>query len=219
MKTFITLPATAVLVLAAAFSPAAQASEITVAGYTNGCFGACSPPDFSGIQTASILGLTYQNSTFNQGSSGGFIALGTNGTTPGTQNFNNFGSFTLTATPGTYTGQNFSLLATFTLPTVINGSNTTTYNALLTGSVTDANNGGILLDFDNTPLVFTFSNASASGSFNLIVQDAFLTPGKTVGFSAFISGAQQSAVPEPATLAVVGAGLLGLVGLRRRFAK
>jgi len=46
----------ALIALFAAGQTAARADEITVAGFTNGCFGPCTPPSFSGQQTASILG-------------------------------------------------------------------------------------------------------------------------------------------------------------------
>ena len=53
------------IALFAAGQQAARADEVTVAGHSNGCFGPCSPPNFAGQQTASILGLTWNNSTFN----------------------------------------------------------------------------------------------------------------------------------------------------------
>src|SRR6185503_18570628 len=166
----------ALLAIFAAGQQAARADEVTVAGYTNGCFGPCAPPNFSGQQTASILGLTWNNSTFNGTSSGGFLALGNAGTSPGTQNVNNLGSFQLTGSPADYNGQPFTLRTTFTVPTGIAGSNSTTYSATLVGSVTAVGQGGVFIDFDNTPQTFTFSfvnglGQTVNGSFSLNVND------------------------------------------------
>ena len=126
----------ALIAIFAAGQQAARADEITVGGYTNGCFGPCSPPNFSGQQTASILGLTWNNSIFNGTTSNGFLALGNVGVSPGTQNTNNLGSFLLNGSPGIYTGQAFNLRASFSLPTGINGSNNSIFTATLLGSVT-----------------------------------------------------------------------------------
>jgi hypothetical protein len=153
----------ALIAIFAAGQQAARADEVTVAGFTNGCFGPCTPPTFSGQQTASIGGLTWNNSTFNGTTSGGFLALGNAGTPPGTQNINNLGSFQLSASPFTYTGQLFNLRVSFSLPTGINGSNNSIFTATLLGSVTSVNQGGVFIDFDNTPQTFTFSFLDQDG--------------------------------------------------------
>jgi len=205
----------------------ARADEVFISGNTNGCFGAGCVPGAS----SSFLGLTYSNSTFAGTTANGFRALGGN-PNPGA-NFNNLGSLTLSTAPNTYTGQTFTLQVTFTAPQGIAGSNTATFVATLTGTVRSDNQGGVFLDFDNTPLLFTFSDTNCepdptggvpgqqttcgNGSFFFSVNDTAIDPGQTVSITGQITGAQQTTIPEPMTMFLFGTGLAGVAaGVRRR---
>jgi len=207
----------------------ARADEVFVAGYTNGCFNCVNPPNSSATQTASLLGLTYTNSTFAGTTASGFRGLGGNPTAPGVQGFNNLGSFTLSTAPQTYTGNTFTLRVTFTAPEGIAGSNTSTFSAVLTGTVVSDNIGGILLDFDNTPQLFTFVDPNCqattipgqqttcgTGSFFFTVIDLSIDPGQTADLRGTITGAQQTTVPEPMTMVLFGTGLSGIAAAARR---
>ncbi|MCA1616691.1 MAG: PEP-CTERM sorting domain-containing protein [Acidobacteria bacterium] len=220
----------ALLAIFAVTQSEARADEVFISGYSNGCFGAaCVPPNTSATQTASLLGLTYVNSTFSGTTASGFLGFGGNPTTPPAQSVDNFGSFSLAGSLATYDGNSFTLRVTFTNPEGINGSNTTLFTATLVGTVTSATNGGVFINFDNTPILFTFNDTNCgattipgqqttcgTGSFTLTVNDLAINPGQNASITGFINNAQQSTVPEPATMILLGTGLAGVAARARR---
>ncbi len=198
----------AVVTIMALSQSMAKADEVSFAGSTSGCFGAACVP----TSPTTLFGLTYAGSTFSGTTAGGFIAFGGDPTT----NVNNFGVFTLANTNATYTGNTFTLRVTFTLPTGISGGASTQFTATLVGTTTSTGNGGVNVNFDNTPILFTFSNATANGSFLLTINDVAINPGQAASITGFITSASQTTVPEPTSMLLLGTGLVGVAGVARR---
>lgn len=195
-----------------------QASaQIAYAGFTNGCFGlGCVPATTSALNTDVFQKLTFQNSTFSGTTAvDGTASLSAPAAALGTQNVGNLGDFAIRAAAMPYSSP-FTLAVTFTLP----GNGNLFYSALVTGQYFQKpypNGGVVVVDFDNTPHTFTAGGYNVS----LVVNDVTLPRpyGPMDNLDVAITGNLAiTATPEPASMALLGTGLLGIGGLvsRRR---
>ncbi|HLL71423.1 MAG TPA: PEP-CTERM sorting domain-containing protein [Pyrinomonadaceae bacterium] len=202
----------------------ARADEVTFAGTTSGSF-----TSLGGTQTgATLMGLSYINSSFNATTVGGNRTLNGAAASPGGTNFNNLGSFYIAPpsdpTINNYNGSAFTLTINFDAPTGITGGQTATYTAALSGIVErvgPTQSYSVNVRFDNPVQTFSFTRADGTtGQFTLTVSDVLgLTPNFARAITGTISNASETPpepVPEPATMLLLGTGLAGLVARSRR---
>lgn len=175
----------------------ARADEVTIVGST------------TGTVTGAPL-LTFTGNTFT-----GTTALGV-GALSGA---NRLGTFSLDRGPLQAVNGSFTLQITFTMPAGINGGQSTTYTATIQGSVSpNRDQGGVNIQFNQPPggTVFTFNNGTSSGTFTLILNDVFVQTGRNADLQAGIRGSQTAAIPEPATMVLLGTGLAGAAASIRK---
>jgi adhesin HecA-like repeat protein len=104
---------------------------------------------------------------------------------------------------------------TFFLPgTIDNTAGTITFNAdtLLT-AISGVSGSGTLLEFDFTALASGTSDLTILNNANLILQDSTGAPISSTLNRGSVTVLGTTAVPEPSSLLMLGAGLLGLAGL------
>jgi hypothetical protein len=216
--------ALAVACLTALCSASARADEVTIAGTTAGGF-----TDATNANTGStLMGLSYVNASFNVTTSGGSASLNGSPATPSSgTNLNNLGSFYLAPPPaGTfdnYTGSHFTLQITFTAPAGISGGQQQTFTATLSGfvvNVPSVQSYQVNVQFTNPDQTFSYAAADGTtGTFSIHVNDVIgITPNFARAITANITNASQTpaATPEPASLLLLGTGLAGALGARRR---
>lgn len=177
----------------AAGAAEARADEVTISGTTSG--------------SSTVPQLTFAGNSFTGTTFMGVGAL---------SGANNLGTLTLNPSAGQLVAGTFTLNVTFTVPAGIQGGQGSSFTAQITGSVSPvANQGGVFVDFVNTPQTFTFNNGTTSGTFTLTLADLFVQTGQSAQITAGITG-QQEPIPEPMTMLLLGTGLAGVAAKVRR---
>ena len=178
----------ALLVIIGASHAAARADEVTLTGSTT--------------FLNSVPNLTFTGNSFT-----GTTALGI-GSLSGA---NSLGTFALGTGPLSAIGGAFQLDILFTSPTGINGGQGASYLASIVGTISpNIDQGGVNVHFLNPTQSFTFNDGVNTGSFSLTVADLFVQTGRSANLTAGITGEQAPAVPEPATLFLLGTGIAGV---------
>jgi PEP-CTERM motif-containing protein len=199
LKSFVTAVAlVGILILGHGY---ARADEVTITGAATGTV--------TGIPQLTFIG----NPNFTNTTSFGIGAL---------SGANSLGTFFLSSAPGQLVSGTFTLDITFTSPSRLIVVDFIRFTATIQGSVSpNIDQGGVFINFrdfhgQNFREERGFGNLENVGYFTMEVPDLFVETGRSAALTAGTTG-NQTAIPEPATFLLLGAGLTGITAkLRKR---
>lgn len=201
----------------------AGAQSVQFKGTTTGCF-LSSGLNFPDCNATSGIGfdrsLLFVGGAFNQTATGNPSTINIGDAAHASSNF---GYFSLGSLPSNYTGDIFRLAISFDDPT--NVSPSAVFQAVLYGSVNWFGDGTVTIDFGG-PQQFAFNGPTYAGTFSLAINDIKIDPATlrdpyetiTGSITTNVAG-QVTSTPEPATIALMATGFVGLVPFARRRAK
>jgi hypothetical protein len=197
----------------------AGAQSVQFKGTTQGCFisSGFNLPDCNYMSSLGIdRSLVFAGGVFNESAAGnpGHVTVGN------TNPFSNFGYFSLGSAATTYSSDIFRLAIDFDDPTNITPG--TTFEAVIDGTINHYGNGTVTIDFGPTKQ-FSFNGPTYSGQFWLTLNDILIDPATwsdpyetiTGSITTSITGGGVTSTPEPATVALLATGLIGLVPMAR----
>jgi hypothetical protein len=212
-----TTMAIAAIALVAAGSSARAQGGIVFTGNTYGCFytGASCTAGFSGlVNPYGTSGLSFQGGSFT-------AETGVDGYT----GVDNLGTLWLNSSPNyDYTGLKFDLKVVFSSPPGIVGDNV--FEGILRGNVTSSSTG-VTIDFQRgdplncgltlrTACLNSINTFAFGTGYQMDMRVFDVSNVKAGQTPSMISGEIQATTPEPATLFLMGSGLLALVPAVRR---